>query len=234
MINGFDLAIDARGVRKSYGRGADVLRGADMHVARGEAAGLVGRNGAGKTTLLMCFAGLLQCEASLLLISGSAGGSLEARQAVGFVPERLVGYGHFTAHDFLRYLGSLSGLSTASLRLRADELLARFEIRGGMKLQTMSRGMRQRLAICQALIHRPRVLLLDEPTSALDSEGIELFKTLLREALRDGAAAVLSSHRLEDVRELCCRTFLLENGQLTEERDRVTVTSPGHRRTPAQ
>ncbi len=201
-------------VTKRYGR-AVALDGLTLAVEPGEIFGFLGPNGAGKTTAIHIAIGLVQASGGrgeLLGLPFARG--REARARVGYVPDAPVFFAG-SALDAVLFAGRLNGLPENGLRTRAIALLARFDLPAETKdARKLSRGQQQRLALAQALIGRPELLLLDEPTSALDPPSVALVRELLGKARDEGTAVFFSSHQLREVEHLCDRAAFLHRGRM--------------------
>jgi len=205
------------GLKKHYGPlvAVDDLT---LEIEAGTVFGFLGRNGAGKTTTIKMMMGLLEPTAGTVVLAGhDIRTRPEAAKAVtGYLPDRPFLYDKLTGSEFLRFVGGLYGLARAGCGDRAAALLADFGLadRGGELIETYSHGMKQRLALAAALIHRPRILVLDEPVVGLDPEGsLELRRLLVRLAA-DGVTIFLSTHSLAVAEELCGRIGILDRGRL--------------------
>ncbi|HET7711748.1 MAG TPA: ABC transporter ATP-binding protein [Thermoanaerobaculia bacterium] len=228
------MSVRIRGLRKTYrsiARRTEVLKGIDLDVHPGEVVGLIGPNGAGKTTLMSCLLGFLFPDEGEITIGGLANDDLEIRQRTGFVPERMNFDRVVTGGQFLFYLARLSKLPRDEAERRIEELTARLDIAGALdrRLSQYSRGMLQRIAMCQALLARPEFLFLDEPASGLDPHGVMLVRELINEQRSRGVAVLLNSHQLSEVEKICDRVLFLKNGVIAEERalkqtDTLSVT----------
>lgn len=209
-------AIEARALTRSYGRVA-ALAGLSLRVAQGECYGLLGPNGAGKSTLLHVLLGFLQPDSGQIRVMGMA--AAQARQQLGYLPERMRLPLHTTPTEYLHDLGRLSGLSGRQLTIRCQELLEQVGLLAAAKRRIggLSKGMQQRLGIAQAILHDPRLLLIDEPSSGLDPAGQQEMLELLA-ALRDRHYTMLiCSHQLHEIEQLCDRVGILRAGQLVCE-----------------
>lgn len=203
-------------VTKRYGRVAAV-QDVTLHVARGEVLGLLGPNGSGKTTLLRLLTGYLSPTAGRLLVAGydTVRQPMEARRQVGYVPEALPLYPHMRVYEFLTFMGRLRGLSPAVVGTAIEEVSARVHLQDVFRapIHTLSRGYRQRVAIAQALVHTPDILILDEPTNGLDPRQIIETRNLIR-ALAGTCTIIMSSHILSEVERTAERVAILLRGQL--------------------
>jgi ABC-2 type transport system ATP-binding protein len=189
--------------------------GLTLAVAPGEILGLVGPNGAGKTTTLRCLAGILPPTGGRIAIAGHdlAGEPVAARRALAFVPDEPRLFENLTAMDHLRVIGKLWGVADAPER--GAELLARFGLAGQRDAfpSELSRGMKQKLMIAAALLHRPRALVLDEPLTGLDPGAMRQMKRTIVEQAAAGAAVLVSSHMLHLVQEICGRVAIVQRGK---------------------
>ncbi len=207
------MTVEVRGLRKSF-RTHEVLKGIDLDVAPGEVVGLIGPNGAGKTTLMSCLLGFLHPNAGTITIDGRANDDLDVRRRTGFVPERMNFGRRETGRAFLRYMARLAGVPRDQADARSNAMFERLGIAGAAdkRLSQYSRGMLQRIGMCQALIHEPQFIFLDEPTSGLDPNGVLLVRDLIREQKARGAAVLLNSHQLAEIEKVCDRVLFLSGG----------------------
>ena len=206
-------ALAVRGLAKRYGP-VEALGGVDLDVTEGELVGLLGPNGAGKSTLVKIACGLIRESAGDAHVWGAPAGSRPARRALGYLAELFRFPGWMSADEVLVLHQRLSG-SAGGERERTEllELVALREARS-RRVETMSKGMQQRLGIAQALVGTPRLLLLDEPTSALDPVGRRTVRTLLEELRRRGISVLLNSHLLSEVELVCDRVVILLGGKV--------------------
>ena len=198
------------------------VRDVSFCVAPGEVLAFLGPNGAGKTTTIKMTAGLVRPDAGDVRVGGV---SLFARHdavtaQIGAVLEGSRNlYWRLTARENLEYWGTMRRLSVRAARERAGELLERVGLtdRARNTVQTLSRGMQQKVALCQALMHRPRVLLLDEPTLGLDLDSAEGIKRVVRQLAQEGTAVLLTTHQLDVAQELSDRVAMIRSGRLVLE-----------------
>jgi len=190
---------------KRYG---DVLALRDLSVRVGEGACLVllGRNGAGKTTALRCMAGVLAPSAGTVRVDGidAVADPTAVRALVGLMPELPGLYERMSARAYLDYFGAIYGLEPAMRKRRIEGLLELFELveAGDRWLGTFSKGMRQKVALIRATLHRPRLVLADEPTSALDPDSARRAWAYLKDLQAEGCALVICTHSMEEAEAL--------------------------------
>ncbi len=210
------LAFEARALGKRYGQ-VEALAGVDLDVAEGELVGLLGPNGAGKSTLTKIACGLVRQSAGTASVCGAASGTVQARRSIGYLAELFRFPGWYSADELLTLHQRLTRSSGGSRE--RTELLGLVDLAEarGRRIETMSKGMQQRLGIAQALIGTPRLLLLDEPTSALDPVGRRTVRTLLEELRTRGISVLLNSHLLSEVELVCDRVVILLRGRVVEE-----------------
>jgi ABC-2 type transport system ATP-binding protein len=216
---GADSTIEASGLTKRFGAILALDR-LDLSVPGGSIFGLLGPNGAGKTTTLRILTGLARPTAGRASVAGIDIGldAPELRRRLGYLDQDPRFYGWMKGRELLELVGRLQGLSGSQLRTRVAEMLERTGLTaaGGRRIGGYSGGMRQRLGIAQALLHRPRILFLDEPVSALDPEGRRDLLALIS-GLRGDATVVFSSHVLSDVERICDRVAILDRGRRVTE-----------------
>jgi heme ABC exporter ATP-binding subunit CcmA len=208
------LAAAADRVWKYFGD-YPALRGATIQVQQGACLALLGRNGAGKTTLLRILASLSRPSKGEVTLLGISGRTAEARRRVGYLGHGIGVYDDLSAFENLSLFGQLMGV--ANPVEAANEALERVgltRVRDGMARE-FSRGMRQRLAVARAFLHRPELLLLDEPFTSLDDRAIAVLQQLLSDARARGATIIMSTHQIREAMELASDVALLERGRMT-------------------
>ena len=197
---------------KRYGK-FTAVDGISLQVSRGELFGLLGPNGAGKTTTMRMIAGILQPTSGSVLVGGvdMLARPLEAKARIGFIPDRPFVYDKLTGGEFLRFAAALYGQQGPAIERRIDELLEMFELsRWKDELtESYSHGMRQKLIICGALVHRPELIVVDEPMVGLDPKAARILKDLFREYTRRGHTIMMSTHTLEVAQTLCDRIAII-------------------------
>lgn len=178
----------------------------------GEAVGLLGPNGAGKTTLIKLIAGIIAPTKGELRIPEGNGGW----PSMGYKPERLVYPGHLVVSQYLEMIAGLCNIGRAEIDNVVLESLARVNLLGaaGKQIKTLSKGMRQRLGLAQAILGDPDLILLDEPSSGLDPEGQEEIQTYIEELRAGGKTIIMSSHQLPEVTRVCTYLIILKDGKV--------------------
>ncbi|MFB3776257.1 MAG: ABC transporter ATP-binding protein [Bryobacteraceae bacterium] len=209
-------------LRKEYG-GRAAVDGLTLLVPRGCFFGFLGPNGAGKTTTIRMMMGLIRPNSGQieLLGKGMPQEALEIKRRIGLVPDESLLFDMLTGPEFLEFVGRMYGLARDVARARAEELVALFELDGDRSklIGGYSKGMRKRLAMAGALIHRPELFLLDEPFEGVDAVGARLMKDILLDQVRRGATVFLTSHVLEVVERLCDRVAIIHEGRLVMEQN---------------
>ncbi len=208
------------GLHKSFGD-KHAVRGLSLVVPRGCFYGVVGPNGAGKSTTLKIATGLLRADSGTAFVIGSDVGADPSaiKQRIGVVPEDLRLFERLTAREHLEYVGALRRLDPDMVAARADELLGLLELdeaRGRLVID-YSAGMRKKLAIAAAILHRPQVLFLDEPFESVDPLSVRVLRALLERFVAGGGTVVFSSHVMEVVERLCDRVAVINAGTVVAE-----------------
>lgn len=221
------VAIRTEGLSRRYGD-VQAVRDLDLIVPEGSIFGFLGRNGAGKTTAIRLITGLALPDSGRAWVSGveTTGGDDRGRTQFGYLPQEPAFYGWMTARDYLDHTGRLFGLGGDERRARTAELLRLVDLEGAARRRVggFSGGMKQRLGLAAALIHRPAVLILDEPMAGLDPAGRRDVLDLM-EALHDHVTIFFSTHILADVERVCDTVGILREGRLVEVAGREELMS---------
>lgn len=190
-----------------------------FQVGQGEVYGLIGPNGSGKSTTMKVILGLIPATSGQTTVFGIDSGRVGSRRDVGFLPENPYFYKHLTGREMLVFYGKLCGLRKDSLNERIPELLrlVSLEEAADRPLGGYSKGMLQRIGLAQAMIHRPRLVVLDEPTAGVDPLGSRQIRDLVLELKNQGISVILSSHLLEQVQEVCDRVGIVFRGRMIVE-----------------
>jgi ABC-2 type transport system ATP-binding protein len=209
--------ITLTGLTKRYGT-FKAVDGIELTVQRGELFGFLGPNGAGKTTTFRMIAGIIVPTAGRIEIGGVdlVRQPLVAKQRLGYIPDRPFVYDKITGAEFLRFVAALYNAEDASLERRIDELLDLFELMPWKDelTESYSHGMRQKLIISGALVHRPDVIVVDEPMVGLDPKSARLLKDLFRQFVDRGGTVLMSTHTLEVAEAMCDRIAIIHGGRI--------------------
>ncbi len=224
--------IRVEGFEKSY-RDTVAVRGLSFEVTAGSVLGVVGPNGAGKTTTMRALAGIIPPSAGRLSIAGHdiVKDPIAAKGQLAFIPDEPQLFEVLTVWEHLEFTASLYRI--ASFATEAERLLDQFELtdKRNTIAQELSRGMRQKVAICCGYLHQPRAVIFDEPLTGLDPRGIKTLKASIRERAAAGSAVMVSSHLLDLIDDLCSHLLILHKGQslfqgtIAEAKSRLQTTT---------
>lgn len=219
-----EYVIETEGLVKVYrDRSGEVraLDGVSVKVPKGTLFGLFGPNGSGKTTFISILVGLQLPTSGSARVLGydCVRESIEIRKRVGLLPENYGFYEYMTARENLEYLGKLDGIPAQELKQRILEVLELVGLRewADAKVKSFSRGMTQRLALAQALLKDPELLLLDEPTLGLDPQGTAMFRKLVEQLVKLGKTVVVSTHLLHEIGYVCTHAALMRKGKVVAQ-----------------
>jgi len=212
MIEGDLLRVEA--VSKTF-ESVRAVNDVSFAVSRGEILGFLGPNGAGKTTTIRMILGIFDPDSGAIRSSLDGGRNHVPKERTGYLPEERGLYSDAKVLDLLVYFGELKGLDRAESRVRAREWLGRFDLLdwAAKRVEKLSKGMQQKVQFVAAILHRPDLVVLDEPFSGLDPVNQNVLREVIAGLKDDGAAILLSSHRMNLVEELCDRIFLIHNGR---------------------
>ena len=189
-----------------------------LHIPEGDLFGFVGPNGAGKTTTIRMVCGLLKASGGTVRIGGTeaAVGSKKMKRLIGYVPDFFGVYDNLKVREYMDMYGSMYGMTTRDISRLTDDLLELVNLSDKKEfyVDTLSRGMKQRLCVARALLHNPRLLILDEPSSGLDPRARVEMKELLKNLHSMGKTIVISSHILSELSEMCNSIGIMNHGQL--------------------
>ncbi|MBL8510449.1 MAG: ABC transporter ATP-binding protein [Betaproteobacteria bacterium] len=212
------FAVDIQQVEKRYGS-FTALAGVSLTLEQGEFFALLGPNGAGKTTLISALAGLTRVNAGTLSVMGHDVQTdyQAARKALGIVPQEIVFDPFFSVRETLRFQAGYFGIPrSAALDAWIDELLTKLSLadKADKNMRQLSGGMKRRVLVAQALVHRPPVIVLDEPTAGVDVELRQTLWSFIRELNAQGHTILLTTHYLEEAQQLCTRIAMLKQGKI--------------------
>ncbi|MAB59337.1 MAG: ABC transporter ATP-binding protein [Verrucomicrobiales bacterium] len=190
-----------------------------LSVMPGEVYGLIGPNGSGKSTTMKVLLGLISATSGSSTVFGMSSTETASRGSVGFLPENPYFYKYLTGAETIAFYGKLCGLKRKVIKERTSELLNLVELEGARdrRLAGYSKGMLQRIGLAQALVGRPKLVVLDEPTAGVDPAGSRKIRDLIMQLKDQGITVILSSHLLEQVQEVCDRVGIIFEGKLVRE-----------------
>src|SRR3954466_1160273 len=216
MPNQLPPALELRALTKRYDDGTVALEAFDLTVPDGAFFGLLGPNGAGKTTLISAVCNLIRITSGDVLVFGEAADSLVARRWVGLAEQDINLDRFLTVEETLVYHGGYFGMDKHDAHDRAQEMIDVFDLRAKTDVRTpkLSGGMRRRLLLARALMHRPRLVILDEPTAGVDFELRQELWRYIRRLHEQGTTILLTTHYLEEAEALCEEIALIRGGRL--------------------
>ncbi|MCW8984292.1 MAG: ABC transporter ATP-binding protein [Thermoanaerobaculales bacterium] len=216
-----DIQLSVRDLRKTFDPGlfeasVEVLKGLSFEVGRGEIFGFLGPNGAGKTTTIKAITEIIYPDTGKIMVCGLPHTSLEAKRRIGFMSESPYVYRHLTGREYLRFAGELLGLDRSSLADRISRVLDQVGMMGraDRTMGTYSKGMLQRVALGQALLGEPELLILDEPMSGLDPVGRRDVRDIILTQAAAGVTVFFSTHIIPDVEMICDRVAIVVDGRV--------------------
>ncbi len=214
-----------------WARRVSAVTDLSFEVRAGEIFGLLGPNGAGKTTTLKMLLGFVKPSSGRAFVGGERAGTVQSRRSLGYLPENPALYEFLHGDEYLVFAGRLAGLSRSDARQRAARLLERVGLAGraDRPIRKFSKWMVQRLALAQALVGDPPIVILDEPMSGLDPIGRKDVRDLILELRAEGRTVLFSTHILSDVEAICDRVGILVEGRLTDCGALADLVAPGAR-----
>jgi ABC-2 type transport system ATP-binding protein len=204
-------------LEKYYGQ-KQVLHGIDLEIKSGQIIGYIGPNGAGKSTTVKILCGLISDFKGEISIFGQdlRTQTLEIKKQVGYIPENAVLYESLTPMEYMMFIGEMRGLENEITRSKAEALMHIFEMKSNLnqRIATFSKGMRQKVMICSALLHNPDLIFMDEPLSGLDANSVIMVKEMLIHLAREGKTVFYSSHLMDVVEKISDRIILIDQGKV--------------------
>ena len=217
MVSTSEYAVELRRVSKRY---ADIVAVdyIDLDVKYGEIFGLLGPNASGKSTTLKIILGLIKPDSGSVKVLGinAEDDPVAVKRQVGYVPETPRLYEFLTGLEYVDFVGDIYGISVPEKKTRIGEYLAALELEGreGDMISSYSQGMKQKIALISAFLHKPKLLILDEPLSGLDPKSARIVKDLLHELTAQGVTTIMSTHILEIAQAMCDRIVIMYEGRL--------------------
>jgi len=207
--------ISIKNLHKNYGT-KQVLKGIDLEVYPGQVIGYIGPNGAGKSTTVKILCGLLSDYDGEVIVSGHdmKHESTEAKSKIGYIPELAELYDVLTPSEYLQFMGALYGLDETTCNDRIIKMLSAFGLQDNLhqRMDTFSKGMKQKVLLVSGIIHNPAIVILDEPLSGLDANSVIMVKDLISKLAKEGKTIFYSSHMMDVVEKVSDRIILINNG----------------------
>lgn len=215
-----NISVEIKELYKSYGI-KEVLKGINLEVHQGEIIGYIGTNGAGKSTTIKIILGLIDEYRGEVKVFGQdiRSNPIEYKRRIGYVPELAEIYDNLTAREYLTFIGSLYGLDYDRVNEKAERLMMVFGIKDvfDSRINTYSKGMKQKVLIIASMLHNPDILFLDEPLSGLDANSVMVVKEILLTLSKQGKTIFYSSHIMDVVERISNRIVLINNGQIAAD-----------------
>lgn len=213
-----DIMLRISNFSKSYGKNKKAVDNLSLEVEQGDIYGFIGHNGAGKTTTIRAVAGVLDFEEGEITIDGISilKDPVACKQQIAYIPDNPDLYEHLTGIGYLNFISDIYGVSRSDREVLISRYSEAFELTGnlGDSIASYSHGMKQKLAIIAALVHRPKLLVLDEPFVGLDPKAAHTLKTIMAQLCQEGSAIFFSTHVLEVAEKLCNKIAIIKSGKL--------------------
>lgn len=217
MENTLTPIISIRNLRKNYGE-KQVLKGINLEIYPGQVIGYIGPNGAGKSTTVKVLTGLISDFEGEVLFEGKRiqDDVTAIKSQIGYVPENAEIYDVLTPLEYLDFIGKLYGMDEDQIATRAQKLLTAFGIgtNANQRMDTFSKGMRQKVLLISGIIHNPKIIILDEPLSGLDANAVIMVKELIALLAKEGKTIFYCSHMMDVVEKVSDRILLISNGEI--------------------
>jgi ABC-2 type transport system ATP-binding protein len=217
MESSYAHAVELKNVTKRYNE-LVAVDNLNLTIEQGEIFGLLGPNGSGKSTTLKLLLGLIQPEEGSVQVLGldAKQNPVDIKRVVGYAPESPRLYEFLTGIEFLDFIGDIYGMQTEEKRKRINEYLKALQLEGreGDMISSYSEGMKQKIALISAFMHKPKLLILDEPLNALDPRSARIVKDFLQKLKRQGVTTIMSTHILEIAQAVCDRIAIMYQGKL--------------------
>lgn len=212
--------VEIQNLYKNYGE-KQVLKGINLEVHKGEIIGYIGTNGAGKSTTIKILLGIVEGYTGIVKVLGHdiSTDTIEYKKKIGYVPEIAEIYENLTAREYLTFIGELYGISLEKANSKAERLMNIFGIQDviDLRINSYSKGMKQKVLIISSLLHNPEILFLDEPLSGLDANSVMVVKEILSQLSKQGKTIFYSSHIMDVVEKISNRIILINNGQVVAD-----------------
>ncbi|MXV49839.1 ATP-binding cassette domain-containing protein [Pedobacter sp. HMF7647] len=212
--------ISIKNLRKNYGE-KQVLKGIDLQINAGQVIGYIGPNGAGKSTTVKILIGLIPDFEGEIIIGGQRlhDNLLDIKRVIGYVPENAELYEVLTPMEYLEFVGKLQGMEQEQINHRSQAMLSQFGLKDVMnqRMDTFSKGMRQKVLLISGMIHNPQIIILDEPLSGLDANAVILVKEIISRLAQEGKTIFYCSHMMDVVEKVSDRIILINDGEIVAD-----------------
>ena len=209
--------VEIKNLVKKYGT-KQVLHGINLDIQPGQIIGYIGPNGAGKSTTVKILCGLIDEFEGDVSVFGKdlRMNQLEIKKRIGYIPENAALYESLTPLEFMQFVGQMRGIQNDIILSKAEALMNIFEMKSNLnqRIATFSKGMRQKVMICSALLHNPELIFMDEPLSGLDANSVIMVKEMLTHLAREGKTVFYSSHLMDVVEKISDRIILIDQGSV--------------------
>ena len=216
-----DPNLSIRNVSHSYAKGQKAVSSLSLDVAKGEVYGFLGPNGAGKSTTIKLLSGIMELQEGEIFLGGISlkENPVEAKRILGYVPDESVFYQNMKGIDHLNFIADVFGVGEDERRNIIERYAELFELTGalGKRISSYSHGMKQKLSLIAALLHKPEILVLDEPLVGLDPKGARIVKDIMHEIASEGRSVFFSTHVLEVAEDVCDKVGIIDHGHLIAE-----------------
>jgi len=224
MIENQSPVISIKNLQKSYKNGGDnkkVLHGIDLEICPGQIIGYIGPNGAGKSTTVKILCGILtdfQGDVTVLGFDLKTD-PIEIKRRIGYIPENAALYDTLTPMEYLEFVGELQGMAPSDIHNKSQKLLELFQMKShaNERMNTFSKGMKQKILIISGLIHNPQIIFMDEPLSGLDANSVIIVKKVLTQLAKEGKTIFYSSHIMDVVEKVSDRIILIDKGKVVAD-----------------
>ena len=223
--------VEIKNFSKTYKGGKKAVKNLNLEIKAGDIYGFIGHNGAGKSTTIKAMVGILDFEAGDIIINGHSikAEPVQCKKDIAYIPDNPDLYDHLTGIQYLNFIADIFGISQKEREDSIREYGDMFEITYnlGDVFSSYSHGMKQKLAIISALLHKPKLMVLDEPFVGLDPKASMLLKNVMRKMCQEGSAIFFSTHVLEVAQKLCNKIAIINRGELVAEGDMETMIREG-------
>lgn len=220
--------VKLQGLKKQFD-GVYVLKGIDLNIDAGKVVGYIGPNGAGKSTTIKIICGMLENFEGDVQVLGMdiRKNPIEIKQRIGYIPELAAIYDSLTPAEYLRFIGKLYSLDENTIKTKSLEMLRLFELetKSNQRMNTFSKGMKQKVLLISGLIHNPEIIFLDEPLSGLDANAVILVKEILMQLKQSGKTIFYSSHIMDVVEKISDRIVIIDKGEVIADGDFESLQS---------